>query len=323
MTGSILPRIGVLERNRTVGARIARVLRAAAELAPVACESDPAALRAALDPDPVLLACDATELDLVQGWSRHRYPNVRIVTWTSGDATSALEAASSSALVSILGWPSFASMPRPWELLLSARRALRDASPPHFGDLLGWGASHVKYRPRSSRDRDHVVSEVGVLAERAGAGPRIAQRAGEVAHELLMNAMYDAPADQYGEPKFAHDRKQELCLDDAEAPTFRFGSDGSFLAMQISDPFGRLRREHVLQGIARGRAAGTALADPLEVLDTSGGGAGLGLFRIYTASAAVLVDVDPGVVSRVTVWLDMDLSAREARSLPTSLHLPR
>jgi len=40
----------------------------------------------------------------------------------------------------------------------------------------------------------------------------------ELAHELLMNAMYDAPVDVQGRPKYAHDRKQSITLDPEEAP---------------------------------------------------------------------------------------------------------
>lgn len=89
------------------------------------------------------------------------------------------------------------------------------------------------------------------------------------------------------------------------------------MALQIVDPFGRLERHHVLDGILRGRKAGGGG----EVLDTSGGGAGLGLSRIYSQSTAMIVYVERGRSTSVTSFFDLDVSPRDARTMPVSLHL--
>ena len=67
-----------------------------------------------------------------------------------------------------------------------------------------------------------------------------------------MNALYDAPADPSGKARFAHDRKSHVELAPEEAPTLRVGSDGVLIGVQVVDPFGRLEREHVLEGLQRG-----------------------------------------------------------------------
>lgn len=311
-------RIGVLERNRSVAARVSRVLRAASGLSDVVAESDPATLRSMLGEEPTLLACDASDVDLAMEWAETRYPSMKIIAWSSGSMEPLLEAArQSERLVACVGWPAFASMPRPWELGLAARRVtVTDASAPRVGEILTWGSTTMKFRPRSTRDRDAVVAEASSLAERAGAPSRTAQRVGEVAHELLMNAMYDAPVDDDGRPLYAYDRKQEIELSDRDAPTFRFATDGIHVALQVVDRFGRLKRKHVLDGILRGRRG-----DDGSQLDTSGGGAGLGLSRIYGNSTVMLVDVDPHRYTSVTAFFDMDVNPREARSLPVSLHV--
>ena len=313
-------KIAVLDRNGKVAQRVARVLRAASDLAEVAVESDPATLRTLLDGQPRLLACDASDLDLALEWASSRYPDLAILTWTSGPMDPLLEAAERCPnLVGLVGWPSFASMPRPWELLVAARRVLRpELGAPRLGEIFPWGAAVTKFRPRTSAARDAVVSEIDELAARAGAPARVAQRVAEVAHELLMNAMYDAPRASDGTARYAHDRKQDLSLDEAETPTFRFATDGSYLALQSVDPFGALRRESVLAGIIRGRAAASGDG---QVLDTSFGGAGLGLARIYAQSSVVFVDVAPGAYTSVTTFVDLDVNPREARGIPVSLHL--
>ena len=312
-------RIGVLESNRTVATRVARVLRSASGLSEVAVASDPGSLRSAFSDEPVLLACDAADLDLALEWCDTRYPPMSVISWTSGDMEPMLEAARRSAhFASLIGWPAFASMPRPWELGLATRRIIDPGSgAPRLSELFPWGSTVQKYRPRSTHDRDFVVGEVSSLAERAGAMSRLIQRVGEVAHEMLMNAMYDAPVDEHGDPIYAHDRKRDLELGEREAPTFRFAADGVNLAMQVVDPYGRLKRAHVLEGIRRGRGGGS---DSSDVIDTSGGGAGLGLSRIYSQSSVMVVDVEPKRYTSVTVFFDMDVNPREARSMPVSLH---
>jgi hypothetical protein len=314
------PRIGVLERNRLLGVRVGRVVRAALRLASVAVADEPAALRSALAPNPTLLLCDALDLDLALEWATSRYTSMRVAAWTSGEMGPLLEAAAKSeALVALLGVPPFGSMPRPWELASLVRRVTAtDPGAPHVQDLLLSGATLVKYRPQSSRDLDFIVTDVQALAERAGASARVAQRAGEVAHELLMNAMSDAPVDHYGNLLYALDRKQQIALAVDEVPTFRFATDGMSLGLQIVDRFGRLTRRHVLDGIARGR---TATHGGGNFLDTSAGGAGLGLSRMYTTATSVLVDVAAHRHTSVTVMFDLDIQPREARTVPSSLHL--
>jgi hypothetical protein len=311
--------LGVLERNRTMAQRIGRVMRSASGLAKVAIEEDPASLRAQLGSDPQLLACDAADVDLAIEWADTRFPNMQVMAWTSsGETVDALLATAkrSKAFAGIIGWPSFASMPRPWEIALATRRLVdREATAPKLGELFTWGATSVKFRPRTTRDRDHAVAEISDLSERAGAQPRVQKRIAEVAHEMLMNAMYDAPVDsETGAPLYAHDRKQDVSLSDQEAPTFRFATDGVHVALQVVDPFGRLTRDHVIDGILRGRSS-------TQVLDTSNGGAGLGLYQIYSLSTVLIIDVSPQRYASVTSFFDLDVAPREARGMPVSLHL--
>jgi hypothetical protein len=321
------PAIGVLERNRTVLARASRIVRAASGLLDVAADEDPAGLRAQLAADTRALVCHADDLELVLAWCQQRYPMARVITWSTGPMAPLIDAAHDHPRVlGVLGWPSFQSMPRAWEIALAVRHALAPAREPlHITELFAGAPVATKYKPRTSADRDAFLAELANLAERAGAPPRITAKIGEVAHELLMNAMYDAPVNHYGEPRYAHDRRASVELDDHEVPTARFATDGNLIAVQVADPFGRLTRAHVLAGIRRGqrasadRQAGAPDADP--IIDASYGGAGLGLWKIYAGSAATIVDVIPGQTTSVTAVFDLDVGPREMRTMPPSLHL--
>ncbi len=315
-------RIGVLDRNRTVLARVARVASAAAALERVAAETDPAALREQLAPNAQLLLCDGDDAELALEWADKRWPQAQVVAWSHGPMEPLLELAQTNPrLRCVLGWPSFLSMPRAWELTLAVRVALGiHVEPLKVGELFAGVPVAVKYRPRTSAQRDTVTTALTELAERAGAGRRLADRIGETCHELVMNAMYDAPVNHYGQPRYAHDRKAAIELDELEVPTVRLATDGMLLAVQVADPFGRLSRARILSSIRRGLTAAHA-PDASTIIDSSHGGAGLGLWKTWSSAAATLVELVAGHTTTVSAVFDLDVGARESRTMPTSLHL--
>lgn len=312
----------LLEKNRVLGQRLARVLSAATDLAEVTVSDSPAELKKSLTASTLAVAVESSDLDVALEWVRSDWPQLKVITWSQTSLESTLQVARHEpALQSIIGWPAHQSMPRTWELCLAGRRALDgpNAKGPRLSEVLAWGASTIRWVPRNSAERDHAVSEVERYAAQLGANSRLIERLAVVAHELLMNAMYDAPVDAQGKPLYAHDRKQDVILDDKEAPTLRLGFDGMTAALEVTDPFGGLKRKHVLNSILRGLDG--ARSDRAEVLDTTHGGAGLGFFRMYGACTAVVVDVKHGESTRVLALFDLDASMREARASAASLHL--
>ena len=53
---------------------------------------------------------------------------------------------------------------------------------------------------------------VKLCTEHLNISRRIADNIGEVVHELITNAMYDAPVDAGGHPRYAHDRTAPIEL---------------------------------------------------------------------------------------------------------------
>ncbi len=312
----------VVEKNRVAAQRIARVLSAGCGAVPVTVAEDAREADVALGEEaPLLLACNADDLELARRWL-DRWPTTRVLLWTTGDVPAVLTSIrDDQRLRNVVGWPAFASIPRPWELLLVTRRLVDPLTAvPKLADLLAFGAHVARWRPRTSADRDRALEEVGALAERSGLGGRVGDRLVEAVHELLMNAMYDAPVDGWGLSRYAQDRRADLVLEEAEIPTLRVGYDGVTLAAEVSDPFGRLRDEQVVDGIVRG--ARNAGADA-PVLDTSHGGAGLGMWRLHGSSMALVVDVRPLESTRVLWFFETDVNPRDTRGMPSSLHLFR
>jgi hypothetical protein len=127
-----------------------------------------------------------------------------------------------------------------------------------------------------------------------------------------MNAMYDAPVDPEGRHKYAADRKAQIVLEPQEAATIRCASDGMRMVLSVTDPFGGLPRPAVFEGIARGLKGGE--------MDTSHGGAGLGMLYIYRSTAISIFDVVPGRKTQVTGIYELDTNQREFRNLARSIH---
>ena len=310
--------IGVLERNRAVLHRATRVVRAASNLAWVAAEAEPSVLRGKLAPGTRLLACDGADAELVLAWSG--LPTARVAAWSHEPHALIALAERDERLVSLIGWPSFQSMPRSWEIALATRMILSQRSDPtELRDVFAGSPVAAELWPRDQRDRERSLAEIGALVERTGAGDRIVSRISEVAHELIMNATYDAPIDARGEPRYLHDRRAHVTLRDDEVPTVQFATDGMLIAIRVTDRFGRLTRDQVLSSLRQGSGASHAVAS--EVVDRSRGGAGLGLWRVYAASAVTIIDVVPGYMTSVTAVFDVDVGARDARNLPPSLHV--
>jgi hypothetical protein len=300
----------ILERNKLVGRRLVRFLTCAG-FEPVAVEN-PAEVKQLLS-GTYLLGADAFDVELVVEAIRAN-PQLRVVLWTAEPLQRSLRyLVENPAISNVLGRADFDSPPRGWELMLVLRRLLRPRDEgPKFAWFLDWGFTGFQERITDTAGRDRAVQKVQQFVQHLGARERVGELFGELAHELLMNAMFDAPVDEEGRLKYALDRKATLTLPESEQPSLRLASDGTRLAIQVTDPFGRLERGHVFDGLQRGLNGGQ--------MDRSRGGAGLGMVVCHNCTVAMFFDVVRGRKTEVTGIFDLDLSQREFRTQAKSLH---
>ncbi len=207
---------------------------------------------------------------------------------------------------------------RSWEITFLARRiCASNEAIPHMGDLLAWGAATVAWRPRTTQQQRQIVERIEGMCIRMGVDRRNAMAVSTAAHELTMNAMYDAPVDEKGRPKYALDRRAELELLEEEVPTLRFTLAGDYLALDAIDPHGRLPRQRFFEGVLRGHRNMMGLSTDL---DTSHGGAGLGLHTLYSSGAILRAELIPLRLTHVSWVLDRTVSRRDQRSMSRSLY---
>lgn len=298
----------IVERNKLVGRKVARLFLSVGASA-VTVEEPGQATPLLGDAD--VLCADTFDADYVAEQVRSN-AKLRGVLWTAEPLKRSLRYLVETTTINhVLARKDFESAPRSWEALLVARRMSGEAAPP-LSAYLDWGASMQDIRVRTTADRDSAVAQVQMFVGTLQLPKRIAEMYGELAHELLMNAMYDAPVDAQGTAKYAADRKAAITLADSEAPAVRIGTDGTLLVLQIRDPFGRLERRHVVDGLSRGLAGGE--------MDQSHGGAGLGMMVCHNASSALFFDVETGRHTEVTAVFELDMNLRELRTSAKSLH---
>jgi hypothetical protein len=202
------------------------------------------------------------------------------------------------------------AVPRSWEVLQIARRLTVGKVPPPSAPLY-WGHSWFEHTLTGLKDRDELIEQVRRFCCDFQT-PRQASATSQLADELMMNAMYDAPVDETGKEKYAHNRNKAIDLDPRERPTFGLGCDGSRIIVSIADPFGRLPKGAVFGGIHRGLTTGK--------MDTRGGGAGLGMLLIHHAAKVLFFDVVPGRRTQVTAIVELDVPPQEFRKMPGSVH---
>jgi hypothetical protein len=301
----------ILERNKLVGRKLARLFMATGASA-VAVE-DPAAVGEVIEGADVVCG-DTFDGDVVVEQVRAR-SGLRGVLWTAEPLRRSLRYLVESARIDhVLARRDFESPPRAWEVVMVARRLAGTAAPP-LAAYLDWGCSAIDLEVRATADRDVAAGRIQEFITALGVPRRVAEMFAELGHELIMNAMYDAPVDAFGRPKYAADRKADIALADHERPAVRLATDGTRLALQVRDPFGRLERRHVVDGLARGLAGGE--------LDRSHGGAGLGMLVCHNASTALWFDVVAGQQTEVTALFELDVNLRELRTSAKSLHFWR
>ena len=203
----------------------------------------------------------------------------------------------------------------PEELIVTAEKLLRR-------DLFGldkymlWGIEPYRLEIRDSREKLSYVRQVSTYAERLGCNERTIELIETIVDELTTNAIFNAPRDAEGNPKYARlSRREPVALQDHEVAQLQFACDGDYIAISQVDPFGALTQETIVTYLNRCLARG-----PQQFSDASGG-AGIGLYRVFQSLSKFVVNIDPGKKTEVITLIDLRLSMKRFRQLPKSFHI--
>lgn len=179
------------------------------------------------------------------------------------------------------------------ELTITAQKLIRS-------DLFGaekyllWGTNLRATTLTRASQRAHLVGELAEQIRGRGQSARVASMAMLVTDELLSNAVHNAPVDERG----AHYRAElardvELELDARHEVVLRWGCDGRYLAIEVTDPFGSLDRDTILRALIHGD------------VKASGGGAGMGIALTYRSCDHLVFNLAPGKRTEVIALIDV------------------
>jgi hypothetical protein len=188
------------------------------------------------------------------------------------------------------------------------------------GDIFGlekylsWGVRVGELEVRSYEDKREAMAMVTAYAKDVGARRPVIAKIESVVDELLMNALYDAPAVAGGPARDPGGPPSA----DARA-LLRWACDGQYFAVSVEDSYGALEKAAILDHLARarqerGRPRGGDDASP-------GAGAGLGLYFILSSVTRFIANVSPGRRTEVVCLFDLKQSGRDAEACARSLHV--
>lgn len=129
----------------------------------------------------------------------------------------------------------------------------------------------------------------------------------DVAEELVTNALYDAPVEAGYFPSTVP-RTEGVELPAEHACEITYGVVGTSALLRIRDPFGALTRRRMMGVLERCNKSGVAL-------DESRGGAGLGLWRVFSTASRLAITVIPGRLTDIVVWVE----SRPSKAIPKQL----
>lgn len=186
-----------------------------------------------------------------------------------------------------------------WSLLAELLKDIAGERFEKLGDLLQNPDAAQSVNVTSAKLRhelkDKMVEHLKSLKVRS----TIADRCFQVAEEMLMNAIYDAPIDKQGQSLYNHlSRKEEVLLKPDQTSTFEYGIKNQIVAVSVTDPFGGLTREtliNYLDSCYNGRAGKISN-------ENEKGGAGRGLHLIVESSDLTVFQVKRGVRTRVVSY---------------------
>lgn len=170
--------------------------------------------------------------------------------------------------------------------------------------LPSWGIPLFHQRIRSRIEKAPALECLERFLDQLDCQPGIVLAIMTAADELLMNALYDAPAGN-GSSGRARLRKVDL----------RYACDGKNVALSVTDHFGSLKRETLVRYLCRVRDG------EMAEIESKSGGAGLGLLMVRQSATQLVVNIEPGARTEVIASFYVRSGVRAFRRSGQSLHI--
>ena len=160
-------------------------------------------------------------------------------------------------------------------------------------DLLGTASVGRVAMLRQASRRGARFERMQQYFSKHGMSPRVISLVHEVAEELVMNAIYNAPTEA-GYFKGPVSRMDDVTLPPDRACEVSYGIEDGTAFVRVRDSFGALRRSRLLEVLKR-------CASNNVTLDESRGGAGLGIWRVFSSATTIAITVIPGRLTDILI----------------------
>ena len=171
------------------------------------------------------------------------------------------------------------------EHLENVLRTLTSSASPRLLDWLGPNLKGRRIRLTHANKRAARIERMSEFFDGNGVSSRSSQMLRDAAEELLTNAFYDAPVAAKAMKKPVS-RSEDVKLPDDSACDLAYGCRDDLAVVRVRDPFGSLTRQRLVEVLTR-----CARTDMGVEVDESMGGAGLGMWRIFSGASFVGVSV--------------------------------
>lgn len=138
---------------------------------------------------------------------------------------------------------------------------------------------------------------------------RVANIVANTVDELLMNALFDAPCDEFGKPLFtstARDTSRKLASN--ELVKMSIGFDGFFVGISVTDQYGSVDRARLLSHVSMN------YKNREYMIKQGQAGAGLGLANILQSGGSLIFHCESGAKTEVTLLYRVFPSYRNFKS---------
>lgn len=166
---------------------------------------------------------------------------------------------------------------------------------------LTWGAEKIEKFVASSQQRQSLIEEMVTHFKGIGVRSQVLDRLRISTEEMLMNAIYDAPVDIQGKPLYNHlPRTEVVQLKPAHAATLSYACDGVWLAVSVSDPFGSLKKNIIVDYLE------SCYAGQAGSLNSQKGGAGRGLHMLIESADLTVFNIESGKRTEVISMINLE-----------------
>ncbi len=154
--------------------------------------------------------------------------------------------------------------------------------------------------------KSELLDLAGEFAARSGAKRRLVHSFQSVLDEIVTNALFDAPVDEEGQPRYQHlSRRVPVAVDREEAAKVTMFYDERQLGISVEDCFGSISAETVLTYLSRCLRKGN------NQISYEKGGAGIGLYQVFEGVSHFIVNLERHRRTEVIGLIDIRGSYRD------------